>query len=116
MARFKDFGNGAASGITESIVFKLHGEEFTCIPEIQGKVLLDLISDSASDDVVKSTAVTLHFFRSVLTAESLERFDVLIESKTSVVSLETLGDISAWLVEEYTNRPSERSEDSSTGE
>jgi hypothetical protein len=116
MARFKDFGSGASSGITEPIVFKLHGEEFTCIPEIQGKVLLDLISDSASDDVVKSTAVTLHFFRSVLTAESLERFNSLIESKTTVVSLETLGDISAWLVEEYTNRPSERSEDSSTGE
>jgi hypothetical protein len=49
--------------------------------------------------------VTLRFFRSVLTHESLVRFDALLDSKETVVSLETLTDISAWLIEEYTNRP-----------
>ena len=104
MARFKDFGSGNDVE-TEPIVFKLYGEEFTCIPSIQGKVLLEIVSDSASDDVAKSSAVTLRFFRSVLTHESLVRFDQMLDSKETVVSLETLTDISAWLIEEYTNRP-----------
>jgi hypothetical protein len=104
MARFKDFGSGAATE-SEPIIFKLHGEEFTCIPSIQGKVLLEIVSDSASEDVAKSSAVTLRFFRSVLTTESLLRFDSLMDSKDKVVSLETLTDITSWLIEEYTNRP-----------
>jgi hypothetical protein len=104
MARFKDFGSGSGTE-TEPIVFKLYNEEFTCIPSIQGKVLLEIVSDSASDDVATSSAVTMRFFRSVLTHESLMRFDALLESKETVVSLETLTDISSWLIEEYTNRP-----------
>ena len=104
MARFKDFGSGDSVN-AEPIVFKLYGEEFTCIPSIQGKVLLEIVSDSASEDVVKSSAVTLRFFRSVLTHESMLRFDALLDSKETVVSLETLTDISAWLIEEYTSRP-----------
>jgi hypothetical protein len=104
MARFKDFGSGDSAN-AEPIVFKLYGEEFTCIPSIQGKVLLEIVSDSASDDVVKSSAVTLRFFRSVLNHDSMVRFDALLDSKDTVVSLETLTDISAWLIEEYTSRP-----------
>jgi hypothetical protein len=104
MARFKDFGSGDSVN-AEPIVFKLYGEEFTCIPSIQGKVLLEIVSDSASDDVVKSSAVTLRFFRSVLNHDSMVRFDALLDSKETVVSLETLTDISAWLIEEYTSRP-----------
>jgi len=104
MARFKDFGSGTNTD-AEPIVFKLYGEEFTCIPSIQGKVLLEIISDSASDDVATSSAVTLRFFRSVLTHDSLVRFDALLDSKENVVSLETLTEISTWLIEEYTNRP-----------
>jgi hypothetical protein len=104
MARFKDFGSGDSAN-AEPIVFKLYGEEFTCIPSIQGKVLLEIVSDSASDDVVKSSAVTLRFFRSVLNHDSMVRFDALLDSKETVVSLETLTDISAWLIEEYTSRP-----------
>jgi hypothetical protein len=104
MARFKDFGSGSGTE-TEPIVFKLYNEEFTCIPSIQGKVLLEIVSDSASDDVATSSAVTMRFFRSVLTHESLTRFDALLDSKDTVVSLETLTEISSWLIEEYTNRP-----------
>ena len=104
MARFKDFGSGASTN-AEPVVFKLHGEEFTCIPSIQGKDLLEIVSDTASEDVATSSAVTLRFFRSVLTTESLVRFDALMDSKERVVSLDTLTDITSWLIEEYTSRP-----------
>lgn len=111
MARFKDFGSGASTeGSKEPVVFKIYGEQFTCIPTLQGKTLLDLISDSGSDDPAKSSATTIKFFESVLTDESLEKFNALINSKDKIVSIETLTEITTWLIEEYTDRPLEQSE------
>lgn len=115
MARFKDFGNGGAVASDEPVVFKLHGEEFHCVPNIQGKLLLELVS-VPTDDAVKSTEMTFRFFDYVLTEESLKRFKELLDSKDKVVTLEVITDISAWLIEEYTNRPLQQSEASSTGE
>ena len=111
MARFKDFGSGSASEeLREPVVFKIHEEEFKCIPVLQGKTLLDLIADSSSDDPAKSSATTIKFFEAVLTNESLERFNKLINGKDKIVSIETLTDITSWLIEEYTERPLEQSE------
>ena len=115
MARFKDFGNGGAVSSDEPVVFKLYGEEFRCIANLQGKLLLELVSVSA-DDAVASTEMTFKFFDHVLTEESLTRFKALLDSKDKVVTLEAITDISAWLIEEYTNRPLPQSEASSTGE
>jgi hypothetical protein len=114
MARFKDFGtDSSAEG---PIVFKVSGEEFTCLPAIQGKTLLDLIASSSSDDPAVASAVTLKFFEQVLSAESLVRFNNLLESKDRIVSIDKLTDISTWLIEEYTSRPNQQPEASSTGE
>lgn len=115
MARFKDFGNGGAVSSDEPVVFKLHGEEFHCVSNIQGKLLLELVS-VPTDDAVKSTEMTFKFFDHVLTEESLKRFKELLESKDKVVTLEAITEISTWLIEEYTNRPLPQSEASSTGE
>lgn len=108
MSRFKDFGDG---GVAESkpISFKLWGEEFQCAPVIQGKVLLNIVADSSSEDVAKSTQVMEKFFSAVLKPESKERFDALLTDAEKITTIETLGEIVAWLMEEYSNRPSERS-------
>jgi hypothetical protein len=116
MARFKDFGSGNSSKTSEPVVFKLHGEEFKCLPELQGKTFLDMVSNSASEDPAVSSAVTMGFFEAVLFEESLERFNALISDKEKIVSLETLTDIVGWLIEEYTERPLAQQEDSSTGD
>jgi hypothetical protein len=116
MARFKDFGSGDSSKSLEPIMFKLHGEEFKCLPELQGKTFLDMVSNSASEDPVVSSAVTLDFFKAVLFEESLERFNQLLENKEKIVSLETLTSVVGWLIEEYTERPLEQPEVSSTGD
>jgi hypothetical protein len=108
MARFKDFGTPEKGENQEPIKFKLHGEEFVCVPEIQGKVMLDLVADSASQDASKSAAVVTSFFNRVLLPESNERFDALLLSQDKIVSMDTLSEITAWLIEEYTNRPNER--------
>lgn len=107
--RFKDFGTGAASDASP-LSFKLHGETFECIPQIQGKVLLDLVADSSSEDPSKSTAVINTFFDAVLLDESLNRFKSLMTDKTRIVTVDTLAEITGWLVEEYSNRPKERPE------
>ena len=105
MTRFKDFGSGSDTSETEPITFKLYGEEFTCVPEIQGKVLLDLVQQSASEDPASQAAIITQFFKNVLDDESYPRFDALLNDKKKIVKVETLADITGWLVTEYTDRP-----------
>ena len=50
------------------------------------------------------------FFGHVLTDESAERFNLLLEDKERIVLVETLSEIVSWLMTEYTNRPEEQPE------
>ena len=109
MTRFKDFGNGGETTPALPISFKLWGEEFHCVTSIQGKLLLEIVSDSASDDPAKSALVMDKFFTAVLKPESKERFDTLLSDPEKITTLDTLGEIVAWLMEEYSNRPKEPS-------
>jgi len=109
MAKFKDFGSGAGTS-DEPIIFKLYGEEFSCVSTIQGKALLELVADSSSEDPAVSSAVTLKFYKRVLKAKDWERFNALLEDQEKVVTIETLGEITSWLIEEYTSRPPQQSE------
>jgi hypothetical protein len=110
MARFKDFGSGGTGAKAEPITFKLHDEEFTCRGEIPGKVILDLVAKSGSEDPGEAAKIIEGFFSIVLDQESLDRFNLLAVDPVRIVSMETLSDIVAWLVEEYTNRPTLRPE------
>lgn len=107
--RFKDFGSGIQEEATP-LSFKLYDEEFLCVPQVQGKLLLDLVSESSSNDPVKSAGIVTKFFNYVLEDESAERFNALLEDKNRIVSVDTLADITAWLVEEYTARPNQQPE------
>jgi len=113
MARFKDFGSGDTD--IEPIVFKLHGEEFTCFPQIPGKFLLDLARNAAGGTDESEAEVILIFFKQVLEEESYERFETLIEDRHRVVTMEQLSEIVSWLMEEYSDRPEKQPETSSTG-
>lgn len=111
MARFKDFGSGSNDGApVEPVTFKIHGEEFTCIPEIPGKTVLNLVAKSGGEDPAQSADAVTGFFKTVLTEESNVRFDALAEDPNRIVSMQTLTDIIEWLVEQYTDRPTERPE------
>lgn len=106
MSRFKDFGAGD-SGDSAPLSFKIHGEEFHCVRNIQGKLLLDLVSKTRSDDPATSAGIITEFFSYVLEDESYVRFDALLNDKYKIVSVDTLGEITGWLMGEYTNRPTE---------
>lgn len=108
MARFKDFGAGDQDKPAEPLSFKLHGEDFACKPKMQGKVLLELVAaSSAQDNPGEAAAIINKFFKLVLVPESYERFEALLESDDRIVEVEKLSDIVAWLVEQYSDRPTQ---------
>ena len=109
MAKFKDFG-GAPTEETEPVSFKLHDQEFSCVASVQGRVLLSMVSDAQSQDPAVIAGMTDKFFGYVLTDESLERFNKLTTDKDTIVSMETLGEIVGWLVEQYSDRPNQQPE------
>lgn len=114
MSRFKDFGSKKNENL-EPISFKLWDEEFICVPELQGKVLLDMVANVSADegsDPSKQAKSITEFFSVILVDESEKRFNVLLTDKEKIVSVDTLGEIVGWLVEQYTNRPTERPQDS----
>lgn len=109
MAKFKDFGAPAAEG-GEPISFKLFDEEFHCVPALPGKVILGIVSKANSDNPADQASLIDDFFGRALLDESLERFNSLIEDKERVVTAETLGEITGWLVEQYGDRPNPQPE------
>lgn len=114
--RFKDFGSGGNSN-KEPLSFKLYDQEFHCYPAIQGKVLLDLVAGTDGDDsgLAAAKSITV-FFNTVLKPESRDAFNALLEDPEKIVTVETLGDITAWLVEEYSGRPTQQPEPSQSGQ
>lgn len=110
MTKFKDFGAGTSTGDKEPVSFMLHGESFDCRPELQGKLLLDLVARSGGDDPSGAAQVINEFFENVLLPASYERFSKLLKDPDKIVSVETLGQISSWLVETYSARPEQAPE------
>jgi hypothetical protein len=110
--RFKDFGSGKDLSKIEPLSFMLHGEEFLCTPVVQVKFLLEIISTTANteDDPTASSRMFNDFFSHVLFEESYTRFESLLEDKNRLVEVETLSEIVAWLMEEYTSRPNQPAE------
>ena len=115
MTKFRDFGSDD-TGEKEPVSFKIHGEEFFCRPELQGKVLLDLVSKSGAEDPAVAADAIGFFFKHALNEESYERFNTLLVHPEKIVQMEKLGEISGWLVEVYTSRPNQGPEVSSPGE
>lgn len=109
--RFKDFGSGTTVD-QAPLTFKLHDEEFECHPAVPGKVLLNLVANSNEDDGAAMAKTIDRFFEITLKPESYERFVTLTEDPNRIVSVETLGEVTAWLVEQYSGRPQQGPEDS----
>jgi predicted transcriptional regulator len=108
MAKFKDFGS-RSTGDAEPISFKIYDQEFHCVAQIQGKVLLNMVANTKSDDPSEAANTINTFFETVLKKESLDRFNALLENENNIVTVDTLGEIVGWLTEQYANRPTEGS-------
>lgn len=107
--RFKDFGTGIdGDQAKEPLSFKLYDEEFSCVPQVQGKLMLDMVKNASAEDPSKAAKMIDDFFSQVLLEESYTRFDALLKHPEKIVTVEKLAEITAWLVEEYSGRPTER--------
>lgn len=110
-ARFKDFGKGNNKNVSDQpLTFKLYDEEFHCYPRMQGKTLLEFVEMANSENASETAKVTRVFFKKVLKEESYTRFDALLDDPEKIVSVETLAEITGWLLEQYGDRPEEQPE------
>jgi hypothetical protein len=115
-SRFKDFGEDS-NVVREPLSFKLYGEEFNCHPAIQGKVLLEMVKEAGDENNPSAAAGMIdNFFSTALFPESYERFDKLVRDPEKIVTVETLSEITGWLVGEYAERPTMEPERSSNGQ
>jgi hypothetical protein len=97
----------------EPLTFDLGGEEFACYAEVQGKTILDIMRAAAESDedtrgVVMAVSV-LDFFVKVMPPTEYERFEKLMEDEKRIVPMDVLSEIMGWLIEEYTDRPTQPS-------
>jgi hypothetical protein len=107
--RFKDFGDDQ-NVVKEPLSFKLYGQDFHCHPALQGKALLDTVSKADAADPAAAARMIDEFFKKSLTDESYERFNALLDDPEKIVTVETLSEIVAWLVEQYSERPTKEPE------
>ena len=98
---------------SEPLDFDLGGETFVCYPEVQGKTILDVMQVAAEGDEdtrgVMMAVSVLDFFVKVMPPEEYERFEKLMEDPKRIVRMEVLSEIMSWLIEEYTDRPTQPS-------
>lgn len=111
--RFKDFGSAEDNFIDEPLSFKLYGEEFHCHPAIQGKVMLEIAKRAGNEEnTAEAAALVDSFFEIALLPDSLVRFNKLLQDPKKIVSVEVLSEITAWLMSEYSQRPTKEPEGS----
>jgi len=97
----------------EPLDFDLGGETFNCYPEVQGKTILDIMRVAAEGDedtrgVLMAVSI-LDFFVKVMPPEEYEKFEKLMEDPKRIVPMDVLSEIMSWLIEEYTDRPTQPS-------
>lgn len=87
---------------------KNESEEFTCYPAIPGATILEFVSASAGEGNEMAEGI-LGFFEKALVPESWVRFNTLIKDPERVVDMGVLSEIIAYLIEQYSDRPTEAS-------
>jgi hypothetical protein len=100
----------------EPLTFDLGGETFHCAPEVQGATILELMRASANADedsrgILMAVSV-LDFFELCMDEDEHKRFAEFLHNKKKIVRMTTLSEIMSWLIEEYTDRPTQQPSDS----
>ena len=113
--RFKDFGTGGIVA-TEPVSFKLYGEDFECRTALQGKAILEMAALGSGENSGDAASAIGKFFEKALKEESYQRFQRLLDDPDKIVSVESLAEISGWLVEQYASRPIPGPEQSVSGQ
>jgi hypothetical protein len=113
--RHKNFGKPRTMADYAPVTFTLADQEFTCKSAVQGSVLLKFIADADSNQGGRAAEAMREFFRNVMDKEEVERFYALIDGDEYIFDMESLAEITSWLVETYSARPTEPSKPLSGG-
>lgn len=100
----------------EKITFDIAEKHyFTAKDDIQGAVILDFVA-AADEGAAKAAAKIFGFFEQCLPADEYKRFNEVVHGDDVIVEMETLSEIVAYLIEEYTDRPTQASDSSDAGQ
>jgi hypothetical protein len=113
--RSRNFGRTKTLQDFDPLEFTLNDQTFSCRRAIQGSVLLEFISNADSQDGGRSARALEEFFKDVLPPDDHARFQIMLKDPEIIVNLSDLGEIAAWLIEEYTARPTQGPNSSSSG-
>lgn len=113
MARHKEFNEDVTEEEVEDLTFSLHGETFTCYPEIGGAVVLRFAQQT--QDPRTASGAVMELFEHCMPPEEYQRFDELLLSPTKITKMNTITSIAGYLIEEYTSRPTQQSSPSRSG-
>jgi len=114
-SRFKDFGKTQTLEEYDPLGFALNGEDFTCRPAMAGAVLLDFVRRADSNSGGAAADAIIQFLEDALEEPDRERFQSIIRDPDTIVEVDTLAAISAWLIEQYTTRPTKQRPRSASG-
>lgn len=92
----------------EPVTFDLAGETFAAKPELQGIVLMDFLEASDGGGVTSIVAFKTFLEESMEEAE-YARLNKHLRTATENVDIEKIAKVVAYLVEEYTSRPTKAS-------
>lgn len=92
----------------ENVTFDLAGENFTAKPEVQGIVLMDFLEESDGGGVSSIVAFKT-FLKESMEEEEYARLNTHLRTAKENVGIEKIAKVVAYLVEEYTNRPTKAS-------
>lgn len=106
-ARFKDFGSDQIQDTSkyEAVTFGLDGQTFTCYSVLPGSAMLEFVSDADSGEGGRASESILRFFKAAMTEEEYARFAAFVKRPDRVTPIDLLAEISTWLVEVYSERP-----------
>lgn len=83
------------TGKKEPIIVSVDGEEFTAVPSISGITFLEFASSDAKSN--------LDFLKLAFEGEEFDRFYDF--AKESGIELSVINDLTTYLIEEYSDRP-----------
>jgi hypothetical protein len=99
----------------DPLEFEINDQTFKCKPALQGAVLLEFVAKADSEEGGAAAGAMYDFFGDVMDELEYKRFRNYLKNPDIIIEMETIGEIAAWLVEEYTARPTEPSSSSDDG-
>lgn len=114
MADNADHRSFTPSGKAKTLSFDIAGEQFNCATFVPGSVLMQHQARLTSSDAHVQATELLTMWDDVLGGEA-ERFRKFVDDPANLVSLQDLGEILEWALEQLTERPTRPSSRSSRG-